>query len=629
MEIPQSYNGNTWKLVFAWTDDGSNNYPPAIAIDNLHIYPLLCQSIDSMLVSITDETSSVTASFEVYDQNEGAQYLVEYRIVGTEDWTSVTSASPIEVSDLLHSNIYEYRITAVCNGSDSSLVSATKTFTTPCANISDFPYEQSFDQEFYQADGVIGNETAPLCWYNINGGYEYYYFYRSTSTPISGTASLYYAGATYSSATYSYDWFISPVFDLTGNERLNFKLKAASTDTYSPDLVLKIYALDVSETDISARTDTSRFTLVQTINHDWSTTNVIDYEINLGAYSAATRFAFVVNELCRSFRLDDVKVSEMPACPDVYQVSAFAMSSTSASVSFDTSNGTEAGWTIAYGTVEEGTTFDPETATSTTVTDADQVPVTISELTTGQTYWFAVKQSCEGGAYSVPVSCYIPVTNVLPYEQNFDDAATATEWTFIKRPETATAAWVIGTAVNNTTDENGDPTNGGAMYIKNGVLNKIELNEACSSGCGSFIETFAASLGYKTADFAHLAALAENPCDLGTRCTVFMNSKVKQSLREGATVADISAGLSYSVVKNCLYKVLKIGSADIGNKIVVQGGTMKNDAVVKAFENMTEKSVFRSSAPELMGAYGCAISSCENYMKETKYRHRASFQPCR
>lgn len=159
-----------------------------------------------------------------------------------------------------------------------------------------------------------------------------------------------------------------------------------------------------------------------------------------------------------------------------------------------------------------------------------------------------------------------------------------------------------------------------AMYIKDGVLNKIELNEACSSGCGSFIETFAASLGYKVAEFAHLAALAENPCDLGTRCTVFMNSKVKQSLREGATVADIAAGLSYSVVKNCLYKVLKIGSADIGNKIVVQGGTMKNDAVVKAFENMTGKSVFRSSAPELMGAYGCAITACENYKKETKPR---------
>ena len=465
IEIADSLVGNTWKLVFAWKNDSSDDIPPAGAIDNLIIRTVSCSSIDSVLVSITDETGSVTASFEVQDQNEGAQYLVEYRIVGTEEWSSVTSASPVEVSDLLHSNIYEYRITAVCNGSNNSVVSATETFTTPCANISDFPYEQSFEQEFYPADGVIGNVTAPHCWYNFNGGYEYYYFYRSTYTPISGTASLYYTGATYSSADYSYDWFISPVFDLTGNERLNFKLKASSTDTYFPDLVLNIYALDVSETDISARTDTSRFTLVQTINHDWSTTNAMDYEINLGAYSAATRFAFVVNGICRPFYLDDVKVSEMPACPDVYQVSASAMSSTSASVSFDTSNGTEAGWTIAYGTVEEGTTFDPETATTTTVTDADQVPVTISGLTTGQTYWFAVKQSCEGGAYSVPVSCYIPVTNSLPYEQNFDDAATATEWTFIKRPETATAAWVIGTAVNNTTDENGDPTNGGAMYV--------------------------------------------------------------------------------------------------------------------------------------------------------------------
>ena len=465
IEIADSLVGNTWKLVFAWRNDSSNDIPPAGAIDNLIIRTVSCSSIDSVLVSITDETGSVTASFAVHDQNEGAQYLVEYRIAGTEEWSSVTSASPVEVSDLLHSNIYEYRITAVCNGSNNSVVSAMKTFTTPCANISDFPYEQSFEQEFYPTDGVIGNKEAPHCWYNFNGGSDYYYFYRSTSTPISGAASLYYAGATYSSATYSYDWFISPVFDLTGNERLNFKLKASSTSTYYPDLVLNIYALDVSETDISVRTDTSRFTLVQTINHDWSTTNVRDYEISLGAYSAATRFAFVVNGVCRPFYLDDVKVSEMPACPDVYQVSAFAMSSTSASVSFDTSNGTEAGWTIAYGTVEEGTTFDPETATSTTVTGADQVPVIISGLTTGQTYWFAVKQSCEGGAYSVPVSCYIPVTNALPYEQNFDDAATATEWTFIKRPETATAAWVIGTAVNNTTDENGDPTEGGAMYV--------------------------------------------------------------------------------------------------------------------------------------------------------------------
>ncbi len=166
-----------------------------------------------------------------------------------------------------------------------------------------------------------------------------------------------------------------------------------------------------------------------------------------------------------------------------------------------------------------------------------------------------------------------------------------------------------------------------AMYIENGVLNKIELNEACSSGCGSFIETFATSLGYSVSDFAQIATLAEAPCNLGTRCTVFMNSKVKQSLREGASVADISAGLSYSVVKNCLYKVLKIGSAKIGKNIVVQGATMRNDAIVKAFENLTETSVFRSAVPELMGAYGCAITACENATNKTAFeKNKTEFQ---
>lgn len=166
-----------------------------------------------------------------------------------------------------------------------------------------------------------------------------------------------------------------------------------------------------------------------------------------------------------------------------------------------------------------------------------------------------------------------------------------------------------------------------AMYIENGVLNKIELNEACSSGCGSFIETFATSLGYSVSDFAQIATLAQAPCNLGTRCTVFMNSKVKQSLREGASVADISAGLSYSVVKNCLYKVLKIGSAKIGKNVVVQGGTMRNDAIVKAFENLTGTSVFRSAVPELMGAYGCAITACENAVNETAFeKNKTAFQ---
>lgn len=147
-----------------------------------------------------------------------------------------------------------------------------------------------------------------------------------------------------------------------------------------------------------------------------------------------------------------------------------------------------------------------------------------------------------------------------------------------------------------------------AIFVSNGIIDRIEINEACSSGCGSFIETFAKTLGYSVGDFSKAACQSEAPCDLGTRCTVFMNSKVKQVLREGATINDISAGLAYSVVKNCLYKVLKLKDLSVlGNSIVVQGGTMRNDSIVRALEILTGAEVTRCDIPELMGALGCAL----------------------
>ena len=159
-----------------------------------------------------------------------------------------------------------------------------------------------------------------------------------------------------------------------------------------------------------------------------------------------------------------------------------------------------------------------------------------------------------------------------------------------------------------------------AIFVDQGIINRIEINEACSSGCGSFIAAFAQSLGYTLEHFAHEACIAEHPCDLGTRCTVFMNSKVKQKLREGATVADIAAGLSYSVVKNCLFKVLRLtDTAVLGDHIVVQGGTMKNDSVVRAFELLTGKSVLRSNTPELMGAVGCALYAIAHASDTTQW----------
>ncbi len=146
------------------------------------------------------------------------------------------------------------------------------------------------------------------------------------------------------------------------------------------------------------------------------------------------------------------------------------------------------------------------------------------------------------------------------------------------------------------------------MRIRNGVIDSIMLNEACSSGCGSFIQTFAENLKMDAHSFSVEALTAENPVDLGTRCTVFMNSKVKQAQKEGATVGDISAGLSYSVVRNALYKVIKIrDTSQLGKKIVVQGGTFLNDAILRCFEIVSGREVIRPNVAGLMGAFGAAL----------------------
>lgn len=146
--------------------------------------------------------------------------------------------------------------------------------------------------------------------------------------------------------------------------------------------------------------------------------------------------------------------------------------------------------------------------------------------------------------------------------------------------------------------------------IKNGVIDNVFLNEACSSGCGSFLQTFAGALNYDIEEFSNLGIFAKRPVDLGSRCTVFMNSSVKQAQKEGATIEDISAGLSTSVVKNAIYKVIRATSAeDLGENIVVQGGTFLNDAVLKAFELELNREVIRPNISGLMGAYGAALYS--------------------
>ena len=159
------------------------------------------------------------------------------------------------------------------------------------------------------------------------------------------------------------------------------------------------------------------------------------------------------------------------------------------------------------------------------------------------------------------------------------------------------------------------------LKIKEGTIESILLNEACSSGCGSFLDTFASSLGMPIKDFVSEALTAKKPVDLGSRCTVFMNSKVKQAQKEGATVGDISAGLSYSVIKNALFKVIKVKNPEeLGEKIVVQGGTFYNEAVLRSFEILSQREAIRPDIAGIMGAFGAALIARERYAKgyETK-----------
>ena len=163
------------------------------------------------------------------------------------------------------------------------------------------------------------------------------------------------------------------------------------------------------------------------------------------------------------------------------------------------------------------------------------------------------------------------------------------------------------------------------IRMKNGSIDNIMLNEACSSGCGSFIETFAKSLNLEISEFVKEAIESKTPVDLGSRCTVFMNSKIKQAQKEGYSVGDISSGLSYSVIKNAIQKVMKVRDVEtLGNHIVVQGGTFYNDAVLRAFEIIVGKNVVRPDIAGLMGAYGMALLSKEQYEANLDMEHTST-----
>ncbi|MBE6525062.1 MAG: 2-hydroxyglutaryl-CoA dehydratase [Thermoplasmata archaeon] len=221
---------------------------------------------------------------------------------------------------------------------------------------------------------------------------------------------------------------------------------------------------------------------------------------------------------------------------------------------------------------------------------------------------------------SIPEKAYIAYSTSTGYGERLIQKAMRTDHGEVETVAHYTAAKRFQPKVDFILDIGGQDMK--CIRIKDNAINTIVLNEACSSGCGSFIETYAKSLGITTEEFAQKAIFAEHPVDLGTRCTVFMNSMVKQSQKEGAGVDDISAGLAYSVIKNSLYKVIKLRNPeDAGDYIVVQGGTFLNDAVLRSLELVLGKEVIRPDIAGNMGAYGAALVSRNLYSNlDSEYR---------
>ncbi|MCL2036163.1 MAG: 2-hydroxyacyl-CoA dehydratase [Oscillospiraceae bacterium] len=210
----------------------------------------------------------------------------------------------------------------------------------------------------------------------------------------------------------------------------------------------------------------------------------------------------------------------------------------------------------------------------------------------------------------LPEKAYIAKATATGYGEHLVKAALGIDFGEIETMAHYKAAEKILPGVEFILDIGGQDMK--CMRVRNGEIESILLNEACSSGCGSFIENFANALSMKAAEFAEVGLSAENPVDLGSRCTVFMNSRVKQAQKEGASVADISAGLSYSVVKNALFKVIKVREPEsMGEKIIVQGGTFLNNSVLRAFELTCGRNVVRPAQAGLMGAYGSALIAFE------------------
>ena len=471
--LPETATG-VKKLVFAWRNDGSDGSNPPAAVDNLVIRVLECNPADSLTIDWTlDESEAITATVNVYRASEDeASYILEYKLATDEEWTSVEGESPFELTDMQGGSLYQFRATPVC-GSELSITTDVEQSYSPCITAT-LPLEEGFEAAFFVANPAISEKAAPACWYNINGGYSSYYFNRSTSTSNvrNGVGALYYSGTTISPTSNIFsDWMISPRVELTGNEQISFYIRSTSASYTTNKPVIDIYMCNVAEQDIASGADTSRFVHVATLTHPTLGT---DYEIDLAALTPSDeeaefdygvcRVALAVRAPSHYFAIDDLVIETMPDCPEVYNFAVSMSGTDAAAVTYNTENITDSGVEVVYAPASEGE-FDPESATNSVIIPQDaELPYIITGLELGETYYFAARQAC-GGAFCTAQTLEMPAfVAELPYSENFDDSEAEHGFTF---SGTGSNTWFVGTAVNNTIDEAGNPTTGGALYISN------------------------------------------------------------------------------------------------------------------------------------------------------------------
>ena len=480
--------GTMQKLVFMWRNDSSDGNPPPAAVDNLSITSLSCIAPATVAYQRTENASEMIINITSSNPTE-TTYQIEYKPTSSDEWLTLTTTElTYTLTELELGTEYEYRVAALCDGNITDYVSGS--FVTNCAAVQELPYTNTFSGIF---TGTGIGISGPLCWINLSSESNYKW---STTRQEADEASqdgdryaLAYNGDSYGDARpIVSEWIFTPAFEFDGEQRLQFETSLYYN--WERPATVDIFALDVSENDLTSRADTANATYLTSVTIEGSAWS--EKEVILSNVETTSRLAFAVRHHAPKFFIDNVRINQAPPCPDVHGLTATTPEGSSIVVTFDTL-GAENGWIVAYAPASEN--FNPETATQITIPSGATFPYTIATNVDGGNYSIAVKQNCDGAYWSNAINLFIPIVNAIPYTENFDQAAAITEWT-VTAPNSAYAGslnkWCYGTILNNTIDEAGNLTNGGAFYVSNdnGVTNAY-------NGSGNAISTLSTFLAFE------------------------------------------------------------------------------------------------------------------------------------